>query len=87
MPGADVRLYILKEYGFTYQMLTYCINSILFRGLFPDSLKFAKLTLVNKKDEATDKGKLYISECITFIFKNLRKKFFIINLVNTWKNT
>ena len=55
--------HILKQSGFTYQMLTDCINDGLFRGMndglfrgiFPDSLKFANIMLVQKKDEATDK--------------------------------
>ena len=48
-------LHILKQSGFTYQMLTDCINDGLFKGIFPDSLKFANIMLVQKKDEATDK--------------------------------
>ena len=36
-------------------MLTDCINDALSRGIFPDSLKFANITPVHKKDEATDK--------------------------------
>ena len=36
-------------------MLTECINDALFQGLFLDSLKFANITPVHKKDEATDK--------------------------------
>ena len=36
-------------------MLTECINDALFQGLFRDSLKFATITPVHKKDEATDK--------------------------------
>ena len=33
-------------------MFTDCINNALFRGAFPDSLKFAP---VHKKDDTTDK--------------------------------
>ena len=36
-------------------MLTECINDALCQGLFRDSLKFANITPVHKKDEATDK--------------------------------
>ena len=36
-------------------MLTDCINDALFRGKFPDSLKFANVMQVRKKYEASDK--------------------------------
>ena len=51
----EIPLHILKQCGFTYQMLTDCINDALSQGIFPDSLKFANITPVHKKDEATDK--------------------------------
>ena len=38
-----------------YQILTDCVNDALSQGIFPDSLKFANITPVHKKDEATDK--------------------------------
>ena len=49
-------------------MFTDCINNALFRGAFPDSLKFAP---VHKKDEATDKENYRPVNYITFIFKDL----------------
>ena len=51
----EIPLHILKQCGFTYQMLTDCIIDALSQGIFPDSLKFANITPVHKKDEATDK--------------------------------
>ena len=53
--GGEIPPHILKQSGFTYQMLTDCINDGLSRGIFPDSLKVANITAVHKKDEATDK--------------------------------
>ena len=53
--GGQIPLHILKQSGFTYQMLTDCINDALSRGIFPDSLKVANITPVHKKDEDTDK--------------------------------
>ena len=53
--GVEIHLHILKQSGFTYQMLTDCINDALSQGIFPDSLKLANITPVHKKDEATDK--------------------------------
>ena len=53
--GGEIPLHILKRYGFTYQMLTDCINDTLSQGIFPGSLKFANITPVHKKGEATDK--------------------------------
>ena len=47
--GGEIPLHILKRYGFTYQMLTDCINDALSQGIFPDSLKFANITPVHKK--------------------------------------
>ena len=51
----EIPLHILKQCGFTYQMVTDCINDALSQSIFPDSLKFANITPVHKKDEATDK--------------------------------
>ena len=51
----EIPLHILKQCGFTYQMLTDCINDALSQGIFPDSLKCANITPVHQKDEATDK--------------------------------
>ena len=53
--GGEIPLHILKQCGFTYQILTDCINDALSQGIFPDSLKFANITSAHKKDEATDK--------------------------------
>ena len=53
--GGEIPQHILKQCGFIYQMLTDCINDALSQGIFPDSLKFANITPVHKKDEATDK--------------------------------
>ena len=53
--GGEIHLSILKQSGFTYQMLTDCINDALSQGIFPDSLKLANTMPVHKKDEATDK--------------------------------
>ena len=36
-------------------MLTDCMNNALSQGIFPDSLNFANISSVHKKDEATDK--------------------------------
>ena len=47
-------LHILKQSSFTDQMLTDCTNDALSQSIFPDSLKYANITLVHKKDEATD---------------------------------
>ena len=51
----EIPLHILKQCGFTYQMFTDCINDDLSQGIFLDSLKFADITPVHKKDEANDK--------------------------------
>ena len=48
----EISLHILKQRGFTYQMLTDCINDALSQGIFP---KFPNTTPVHKKDEASDK--------------------------------
>ena len=53
--GGEIPLHILKQSGFTYQMLADCINGVLSQGIFPDSLKLANITPVHKKDEITDK--------------------------------
>ena len=52
--GGDIPIQILKNSGFTYQILTNCINDAIGKGVFPDSLKIASITPVHKKDESTD---------------------------------
>ena len=49
--GGDIPIQILKQFGFTYQVLTDCIND----GVFLDSFKIANITPARKKDEPTDK--------------------------------
>ena len=53
--GGDIPIQILKQSGFTYQILTDCINDAINKGVFPDSLKIANITPAHKKDEPTDK--------------------------------
>ena len=53
-PRGDIPIQILKKSGFTYQILTNCINDAIDKGVFPDSLKIATITPVHKKDESTD---------------------------------
>ena len=46
---------VLKQSGFTYVMLRYCINDCILKGTFPDSLKLANIRAVHKKDKPKDK--------------------------------
>ena len=39
--GGDILIQILNQSGFTYQILTDCINDAINKGVFPDSLKIA----------------------------------------------
>ena len=47
--GGDIPIQILKQSGFTYQILTDCVNDAINKGVFPDSLKIATITPVHKK--------------------------------------
>ena len=84
--GGEIPLHILRQSGFTYQMLTGCINDALSQGIFPDSLKFANITSVHKKDEATDKENYSPVGGLLYFQKSLKKSF-MINLVKIWKNS
>ena len=53
--GVDIPIQILKQSGFTYQILTDCINDATNKGVFPDSLKIANITPAHKKDDPTDR--------------------------------
>ena len=53
--GVDIPIQILKQFGFTYQILTDCINDAINKGIFPNSFKIANTTPANKKNETTDK--------------------------------
>ena len=50
--GGDIPIEILKQSGFTYQILTDCINDAINKGVFPDSLKIANITPAHKKRRA-----------------------------------
>ena len=53
--GGDITTEILKQYGFTYQILTDHINHAINKGVFPDSSKIANITPIHKKDKPIDK--------------------------------
>ena len=53
--GVYIPIQILKQSGFTYQILTDCINDAINKIVFPDSLKIVNIAPVHKKDEPTDK--------------------------------
>ena len=53
--GGDIPIQILKQSGFTYQILTDCINDAINKGVFPESWKIANITPAHKKDEPTNK--------------------------------
>ena len=46
---------ILKQSGFTYQILTDCINHAITKDIFPDSVKTVHITTAHKKDDPNDK--------------------------------
>ena len=69
----EIPLHILIQCSFTYQMLTDCINDALSQGIFPDNLKFANITPVYKKDEATDKQNYRPVSLLPLISKVLEK--------------
>ena len=53
----NILIQTLMQPGFTYQILTDCINDAFNKSVFPDSLKIANITPAHKKDELTDKEK------------------------------
>ena len=64
--GGNIPIQIVKQSGFTYQILTDCINDAINKGVFPDSLKIANITPTHEKDEPT-------GDCIAFIIRSLLK--------------
>ena len=71
----EIPLNILKQSRFTYEMLADCINdAIVGENIFPDSLKFADITPVHKKDETTNKENyrpVSVLPLISKIFKRI----------------
>ena len=53
--GGELPPHILKQSSFTYWPLADWRNDGLLRGIFPHSLQFANIMLIDKKDEANDK--------------------------------
>ena len=54
--GGDIPLRILRNNKIFPQDLCRCINDSLKTGIFPDSLKFAEITSMHKKEDPFDKG-------------------------------
>ena len=48
--GGDIPIQILKQFGFSYEILTDCINDAINKGVFPHSLKKANITPAHKND-------------------------------------
>ena len=71
--GGEEPLHILIQSGFTYKILTDCINDALSRGIFPNSLKFENITSVHKKDEAADKDN-YRPVSVLHLFSKIFEK-------------
>ena len=84
--GGDIPIQILKQSGFTYQILTDCINDAINKGVFPDSLKIANITPAPKKDEPTDKENYRPVSVYYLYYLRSLKDYFMINLVNSWRN-
>ena len=53
--GGDITIQILKQSGFTYQILMDCINDAINKVVFTDILKIATVIDVDKKEETPDK--------------------------------
>ena len=45
----------LKENGFTFEHLTFCVNEAILSGKFPDYFKLSNIVAVHKKKDTTDK--------------------------------
>ena len=45
----DIPIQILQQAGFTYQILTDCINDAINKGVFLDSLKITNITPAHRK--------------------------------------
>ena len=69
--GGEIPLHILKQSGFTYQMKTDCINGALSQGIFPDSLKLAKITSVQKKDDKENYRPVSVLPSFSKIFEKV----------------
>ena len=67
--GGDIPIQILWQSGFTYQILTDCIND----GVFLDSFKIANITPAHKKDEPTDKENDRIVSVLPLLSKVFEK--------------
>ena len=72
--GEEIPLNILKQSRFTYKMLTDCINdAIVGEDIFSDSLKFAGITPVHKKDETTNRENYRPVSALPLISKILER--------------
>ena len=57
---------MIKQFGFTYQILTDCVNYAIIKNAFPYSLKKAHITPVHKRSESTDQEKQQTSEYVLY---------------------
>ena len=53
--SGEIPFQIVKESGFTFEYLTYCVNEAILSRKFPNSLNLSKIVPVHKKEDATDK--------------------------------
>ena len=81
--GGDIPIQILKQSGFTYQILTDCINDAINKGVFPDSLKIANITPVHKKKTSRLTRKTTDHSVYCLHYQKSLKDHFMINLANT----
>ena len=53
--AGEIPIKSLKENGFTFEYLTFCVNEAILSGQFPDSFKLSDIVAVHKKKDTTDK--------------------------------
>ena len=76
--GGDILIQKLSQCGFTYQILTDCINDGIIKGVFPDCLKIVNITPAHKKDEPTDKEKykpVSVLPLLSKVFERFSERF------------
>ena len=71
--GREIPLHILKQSGFTYQMLSGCMKDALSRGILSDSIQLANITPVYKQDKVTDK-EIYRLVSVLLLFSKIFEK-------------
>ena len=71
--AGEIPIKNLKENGFTFEYLTFCVNEAILSGKFPDSFKLSNIVAEYKKKDTTDKCNYRLLSILPLLSKVFEK--------------